>query len=185
MKIDLSRALTAIAVAAGLTLLNLGCSEQPKQAAPQNQGSSATATTSETGTLTVEKGSAKKAPQSEKAATESPSSADENGEFYPPVLLTAAGEPIRVDSPGYACPCMVDLDEDGKTDLVVGQFRDGNMIFFRNLSDNLQKPEFAKGEWLTAATETNPVSFLKYFETTFVGEGRMTSGKRAQVPGVW
>ena len=46
-------------------------------------------------------------------------------EFAPPVRLKADGVPIRVESPGYACPCLADLDGKGKMDLLVGQFNKG------------------------------------------------------------
>jgi hypothetical protein len=78
-------------------------------------------------------------------------------DFAPPVLLKADGVAIRVEAPGYACPCWVDIDRDGKKDLVVGQFRDGKMRSFKNLGDG----KFAAGEWLKA------------------------EGKVAEVPGVW
>jgi hypothetical protein len=78
-------------------------------------------------------------------------------EFAAPVLLKANGVAIRVESPGYACPCWADMDGDGKKDLVVGQFRNGQMRVFKNLGDG----RFAAGEWLKA------------------------DGKAAEVPGVW
>lgn len=81
--------------------------------------------------------------------------------FEKPFLLEAEGEVIRVESPGYACPTMADLDGDAKDDLVVGQFRNGNLLFFKNIADTNQTPKFAKGEWLMAGTD------------------------RVQVPGVW
>ena len=78
-------------------------------------------------------------------------------EFEAPVRLKAGGVPIRVEAPGYAAPCWVDVDGDGKKDLVVGQFRDGKMKVYKNLG----KGKFAEGVWLQA------------------------EGKDAEVPGVW
>ncbi|MCA9188862.1 MAG: FG-GAP repeat protein, partial [Planctomycetales bacterium] len=54
-----------------------------------------------------------------------------------------------------------DVDGDGKDDLVVGQFRNGNMQFFKNISQHGVPPKFAPAKWL------------------------MTDGERATVPGVW
>ncbi len=78
-------------------------------------------------------------------------------EFERPVLMKAGGEAVRVESPGYAAPCWADVDEDGKKDLLVGQFRDGKIKVYRNLGDG----ELAAGDWLKAG------------------------GKVAEVPGVW
>lgn len=78
-------------------------------------------------------------------------------EFEPPVRLKAGGVPIRVESPGYAAPCWVDVDGDGKKDLVVGQFRQGKLKVYKNLGNG----KFAEGVWLQA------------------------EGKLAEVPGVW
>jgi len=78
-------------------------------------------------------------------------------EFEPPVRLKAGGVPIRVESPGYAAPCWVDVDGDGKKDLVVGQFNKGKMKVYKNLGQG----KFAEGVWL------------------------MADGKVAEVPGVW
>lgn len=82
-------------------------------------------------------------------------------DFEEPFRVEADGEPIAVESPGYAAPTMVDLDGDGVPDLVVGQFREGNLQFFRNLAGKTETPRFAAGQWL------------------------MTEDKRAVVPGVW
>ena len=79
------------------------------------------------------------------------------GDFEPPVRLTADGVPIRVESPGYACPCLADIDRDGKPDLLVGQFNKGKIQVFKGLGGG----KFAKGAWLQA------------------------EGKVAEVPGVW
>lgn len=82
-------------------------------------------------------------------------------EFEPSQLVVAEGAPVSVEAPGYASPTMVDLDGDGRLDLVVGQFNEGAMQFFKNVAEPGQSPKFAKGEWL------------------------MTEGSRATVPGVW
>lgn len=78
-------------------------------------------------------------------------------EFGPPVLMKANGTAVRADAPGFACPCWFDVDGDGKKDLVVGQFNEGRMRFFKNLGDD----RLAAGEWIQA------------------------EGKPAEVPGVW
>ena len=78
-------------------------------------------------------------------------------EFKDPVKLTADGEAVRVESPGYAAPSWADVDGDGKKDLLVGQFRDGKIRVFKNLGDG----KLQRGEWLKA------------------------DGQVAEVPGVW
>lgn len=78
-------------------------------------------------------------------------------EFEPPVRLMASGEAVRVEAPGYAAPCLADIDGDGKNELLVGQFKDGKIRVFEHLGAE----KFAPGEWLQAG------------------------GKVAEVPGVW
>ncbi len=78
-------------------------------------------------------------------------------DFEKPVRLTGGGEPVKVESPGYASPCWADIDRDGKKDLLVGQFRQGKIRVYKNLGEG----KLAKGEWLQA------------------------DGKTAEVPGVW
>ena len=78
-------------------------------------------------------------------------------EFYPPVRLNAGGVPIRVESPGYAAPCLVDFYGHGKKDLIVGQFNQGKMKVYKKLDNG----KFADGVWLQA------------------------DGAAAEVPGVW
>ena len=34
-------------------------------------------------------------------------------EFQPPTRLMADGVPVRVENPGWACPCWADMDGDG------------------------------------------------------------------------
>src|SRR5262245_4738357 len=46
-----------------------------------------------------------------------------DADFELPVRLRAGEAAIRVQSPGYAAPCLADLNGDGKMHLLVGQFR--------------------------------------------------------------
>jgi hypothetical protein len=78
-------------------------------------------------------------------------------EFEDPVRLEAAGEAVRVESPGYAAPCWADIDGDGNKDLLVGQFSRGKIRVYKNLGDG----KLAEGKWLEAG------------------------GEVAEVPGVW
>lgn len=78
-------------------------------------------------------------------------------DFQPPVRLKAAGVPVRVENPGWACPCWADIDGDGRKDLLVGQFNGGKIRVYKNLGDG----ELTQGEWLKA------------------------DGAVAEVPGVW
>jgi hypothetical protein len=73
------------------------------------------------------------------------------------VRVKAGGAAIRVEAPGYAAPCLADVDGDGKPDLLVGQFNGGKMQVFKGLGGG----KFARGAWLQA------------------------DGKAAEVPGVW
>jgi hypothetical protein len=74
-------------------------------------------------------------------------------EFETPVRLTAGGEFVSVEAPGYACPTLADVDEDGKLDLVVGQFNNGHMQFCRNIAEDEMPPEFAKAEWIKSGDD--------------------------------
>lgn len=79
--------------------------------------------------------------------------ATEPGPFAEPVLLTADGAPIGVESPGFASPAFADVDGDGLRDLVVGQFKQGKMHYFKN-TGTAKAPAFAKGAWITSDGET-------------------------------
>lgn len=78
-------------------------------------------------------------------------------EFQDPTRMTAGGEAIRVERPGYAAPCWQDVDGDGHKDLLVGQFSGGKIKVYKGDGSG----KLAKGEWLQADGET------------------------AEVPGVW
>ena len=67
--------------------------------------------------------------------------------FHEPVQVLADGSPICVEPPGFACPAFEDVDGDGLKDLVVGQFTDGKMHFFKNIGSK-KEPKFAKGDFL-------------------------------------
>jgi len=78
-------------------------------------------------------------------------------DFQTPVRLQADGVPVRVESPGWAAPCWADIDSDGKKDLLVGQFNQGKIRFYKNLGGG----KLAAGAWLKA------------------------DGIDAEIPGVW
>ena len=83
-------------------------------------------------------------------------------EFEAPELLTAGdGAAIVTEAPGYAAPCLADIDGDGVRDLLVGQFRNGKIGFYKGLKSDDGKLKFAKQQFLQA------------------------DGEDAIVPGVW
>jgi hypothetical protein len=81
----------------------------------------------------------------------------DSAEFQPPTRLMADGVAVRVEDPGWACPCWADVDGDGKKDLLVGQFSGGKIRVYKNLGDG----KLGAGDWLKA------------------------DGAVAQIPGVW
>jgi len=78
-------------------------------------------------------------------------------DFQKAVRLKGGDEFIRVESPGWAAPCLADIDRDGKADLLVGQFNKGKIRVYKGLGGM----KFAAGDWLKA------------------------EGEVAEVPGVW
>jgi hypothetical protein len=85
------------------------------------------------------------------------SAAGSAADFAEPVMLKGGDKPIKVESPGYAFPCLADIDGDGKKELLVGQFAGGKMKVYKHLGD----VKFSEGKWLEV------------------------DGKPAEVPGVW
>lgn len=78
-------------------------------------------------------------------------------EFEGPVRMKGGDDVVRVEAPGWAAPCLADIDRDGKPDLLVGQFADGKIRVYKGLGAG----KFAPGSWLQA------------------------EGEVAHVPGVW
>jgi hypothetical protein len=63
--------------------------------------------------------------------------------FAPPVRLEAVGKSIDTEV-GHAAPLVVDFDGDGKKDLLVGQFGNGILWFYKNVGTN-ERPKYAAG----------------------------------------
>ena len=74
--------------------------------------------------------------------------------FEEPIVLESEGSPIELDSPGYAAPCWADIDQDGKAELLVGQFSKGKIAVYEEESDL----KFGKREWLKANRKVASIS---------------------------
>ena len=70
-------------------------------------------------------------------------------DFKAPEMLMGGGEPVRVDSPGYAAPCWADVTGDGHKDLLVGQFNGGKIWVYPGDADG----KLGKGEYMKAGSE--------------------------------
>ncbi|MBN2589677.1 MAG: VCBS repeat-containing protein [Sedimentisphaerales bacterium] len=64
-------------------------------------------------------------------------------ELEPPIRIEAAGKPIDTGH-GHAAPHVCDFDGDGVKDLLVGQFKDGQLWIYHNDGTNSQ-PKLAAG----------------------------------------
>ena len=77
--------------------------------------------------------------------------------FEDPVRIFAGEAPVSVEDPGYACPTIADVDGDGADDLVVGQFANGQMMFYRNENKPGETPKFEEGKWINSGDEVASV----------------------------
>ena len=97
-------------------------------------------------------------------------------EFAPPVRLMAGGKAIRVESPGYAAPCWVDIDGEWTRANLLGQLI---LVFGRNDQRLAIRPfqdlRFAKRSILVA------VEHLKQARHVVV-HARVRTGKNVENP---
>ena len=70
------------------------------------------------------------------------------GDLSAPVPLAAQGKPIDTEI-GHAAPFLVDLDGDGKLDLLVGQFGGGKLKLYRNVG-TAEAPSYGEATWIQA-----------------------------------
>ena len=82
-------------------------------------------------------------------------------QFDAPRQVLGGDQPIAVEAPGYAAPCLADVNGDGVPDMLVGQFRDGKITVYHGSRAEDGKLTFGKGEPL------------------------MAGGEAAKIPGVW
>lgn len=95
------------------------------------------------------------------AVAVSPSLAAADAKFDTPQKLLAGGKAIEVEQPGYASPCLADMDGDGVPDLLVGQFNKGKIGVYKGSRSKDGKLSFGERTWLQAG------------------------GADAEIPGVW
>ena len=95
------------------------------------------------------------------AAVAGPPLAAGDYKFSEPRQLNGGEKAIEVEAPGYAAPCVVDLNGDGVPDLLVGQFKEGKLGFYKGSKGEDGKLSFGAHEWLQAG------------------------GEIAKIPGVW
>ena len=72
--------------------------------------------------------------------------------FETPVRVKANGKAIEVGGYGYAVPCLADIDGDGISDLLVGQFTSGRIALYKGVknSTGTRELQFNEREWLKA-----------------------------------
>jgi hypothetical protein len=77
-----------------------------------------------------------------------PTVAGPNAELKAPVIIKAGAEPINVEI-GHAAPFVGDINSDGSTCLLVGQFGSGKLRVFKNVGTKTE-PRFEKFDWFMA-----------------------------------
>jgi hypothetical protein len=77
--------------------------------------------------------------------------------FLPPTPLLFEGVPFTVPG-GHAAPAVHDLDQDGLEDLIVGHFKFGQIVVFKNLGSP-SKHVYRHGELLMAGDKPISVSY--------------------------
>jgi hypothetical protein len=73
----------------------------------------------------------------------------ESNELRPPVAVLVDGEPLDVGREGHSAPFAGDFDDDGKRDLLVGQYDEGRLRVYRNYGDDA-RPRFRDFTWFQA-----------------------------------
>ena len=73
----------------------------------------------------------------------------ESHELRPPVPILVEGEPLDVGRDGHSAPFVGDIDGDGKSDLLVGQYDEGRLRVYRNRGEN-SRPRFQDYSWFEA-----------------------------------
>jgi hypothetical protein len=76
-----------------------------------------------------------------------PSPGAQSPQFHAPVRVTAGVKALRVDECGHAAPAWGDIDNDGKPDLIVGQFAHAWMRAYRHVNG----ASFTAGKLVEAA----------------------------------
>lgn len=73
--------------------------------------------------------------------------------FEPAQRVLADGKVIETEEPGFAAPCLADIDGDGIADLLVGQFNDGKIAVYKGAKSETGKLSFGGRQWLQAGGE--------------------------------
>ena len=80
-------------------------------------------------------------------------------QLAPPVQVQADGKPLDIGEIGHAAPFFADFDNDGKRDLLVGQFGDkgqGKLLVYKNQGTD-SEPRFAEYEYLKVGADLGTV----------------------------
>jgi hypothetical protein len=79
-------------------------------------------------------------------------------ELAPPVRVMAGGKAIDLsDAMGHAAPFYDDIDGDGVSDLLVGQFKDGQLRIYHNTGSTRQPLFDSNYTWFKAGADLGRV----------------------------